>query len=174
MKIYFIRHGESEQNKKELITGHIDSVLSEEGIKQAEEALLNLDTDYSEIYSSDLTRCKHTAEILNKNLNIPIFYDPRLRERHFGSLEGMSWNDIDPTIREKDRHQHYDYREFGGESVDDVKSRVLAFINDIKESKNDKKILVVTSGGVIRLLHNIINGEVHGKIKNSSVHEFKF
>ena len=76
-------------------------------------------------------------------------------------------------MREKDINQQYDYRPYGGESVLNVKSRVLSFINDVKKS-NNKKILVVTSAGIIRLLHNILRGEVHEKIHNSSIHEFNF
>lgn len=176
MKIYFVRHGETESNKKGTVTGHIDSPLSDEGIEQAKKTLLEIPDGFEELYSSDLIRCKQTAEILNQKFNLQIKYDLRLRERHFGSLAGKKFSEMDTTgeMKEKDKNQQYDYRPYGGEHVEDVKKRVFAFIGDIKKYDKHKKILVVTSGGIIRLLHNILNGEVHEKIHNISIHEFKF
>lgn len=176
MKIYFVRHGQTESNKKGTVTGHLDSPLTEEGIEQASKTLLEIPDDFSKIYSSDLIRCKQTAEILNQKLNLPIKYDPRLRERHFGSLAGKKFTEMDTTgeIREKDKNQQYDYRPYGGEHVEDVKKRLFDFINELSRKKTKGKILVVTHGGIIRLLHNIINGEVHGYLENCSVHEFEF
>lgn len=176
MKIYFVRHGESENNKKGGVTGQLDSPLTEEGRMQAQKTILEIPTDISAIYSSDLMRCKQTAEILNTKLNLPILYDVRLRERSFGSLSGKKFGEMDATgvMRQKDQNQVYDYRPFGGEYVDDVKKRLFACIDDIRREKKGKKILVVTHGGIIRLLHNVLNNKVEEKIHNSSVHEFEF
>jgi broad specificity phosphatase PhoE len=175
MKIDFVRHGESENNGKGLITGHLDAPLTTKGEEQAEDTAKKLIHSYSLIYSSDLIRCKQTAEIINRKLNLPIIYDARLRERHFGSLEGKSWMDIHEgeIIKWKDiKEQKYDYRQYGGESVKDVEKRVLSFVNDIMAKK--KKIIVVTSAGIIRLLHHLFHGEIQEKIHNASVHEFEF
>ena len=77
MKIYFIRHGETESNKKGTVTGHIDSPLSEGGIEQTKKTLSEIPNDFQELYSSDLIRCKQTAEILNQKLNLQIKFDVR-------------------------------------------------------------------------------------------------
>lgn len=174
MKLYFARHGQTQFNKDGLITGQIDELLIEEGVKEAEETMKNMATDFTEIYSSDLLRCKQTAEILNKKLNLEIKYDKRLRERNFGSIAGGKFQEIDPSgeMRRKDMDCIYSYREYGGESVDDVKNRLFSFINEIKNKKS--KILIVTHGGIIRLLHNTINNQKHDHVKNSSIHEFEF
>lgn len=172
MKIYFVRHGETEHNKKGVTTGHIDSPLTSEGKEEALKTSLEIPMDFSEIYSGDLARYKQTAEILNEQLNIPIIYDSRLRERHFGSLENKSWEEIGPELRELDKNQKYNYHPYGGESVEDVQNRLFSFINELREKKG--KFLVVTSGGIIRLLHNLLKGETHEVIHNSSVHEFDF
>ena len=66
----------------------------------------------------------------------------------------------------------YDYREYGGESVEDVKNRIFSFIDELKMKEG--KILLVTHGGVIRLLHNTVNNQKQDHIKNSSIHEFEF
>lgn len=176
MKMYFVRHGQSQSNQKGTVTGQNDSPLTEEGIEQANKTFLEISNDFSEIYSSDLIRCRQTAEILNKKLNLPIQYDLRLRERHFGSLAGKKFKEMDATgeMKEKDKNQQYDYRPYGGEHVEDVKKRVFDFISELSRKKTKGKILVVTHGGIIRLLHNIINGQVQGFIENSSIHEFEF
>lgn len=175
MKIDFVRHGESENNGKGLISGHLDLPLTALGMQQAEEIANKLTGGYSLIYSSDLVRCQQTAEIINKKSNLPIFFDARLRERHFGSLEGKHWVDIPDgeVIKWKDiREQKYDYRPYSGESVEDVKKRVFDCINEIKHKKG--KVLVVTSAGIIRLLHHFLNGKNPETIHNASVHEFEF
>lgn len=177
MKMYFVRHGETGANKQGSFTDHNENsltALTNEGIEQASKISLEIRSDFSEIYSSDLIRCKQTAEIINEKLKLPIIYDTRLRERNFGSLQGKTWKEVGQDLRELDKNQKYDYRSFGGESVDDVKNRIMSFIEEIKNTKPKRKILVVTSSGIIRLLHNILNNVVQEKIHNSSIHEFYF
>lgn len=174
MKIYFVRHGQTAHNKNSLITGQLNVPLTREGIEEAEKILLEIPDDFSEIYSSDLLRCQQTAEILNRKLHASIQYDSRLRERDFGSLAGKKITDLDPITMEKDKNQQYDYRPFGGESAEEVKKRLFACIDGIRRNKKSGTSLIVTSGGIIRLLHYVLNGKVSGKINNSSVHEFEF
>ncbi len=174
MRIYFVRHGETNENVAGRLSGHNEALLTERGAQQAEAARAQIPKDITMIYSSDLIRCKQTTQILNKDLQLPITYDARLRERHFGSLTGQSWEEVDPdgSRRARDMKQDYDYREEGGESVEDVRRRVLACMEDMK--KNSKgPVLAVTSAGVIRLLHHSLNNQLHEKIHNSSIHEFE-
>jgi len=174
--MYFVRHGKTAYNGTGRVSGHTDIPLIAEGIAQAEQVAQEIPDDVSAIYSSDLIRCKQTAEILNKKLGLPITYDERLRERSFGSFDGQVWSDIDPdgTLYKKDHSQKYDYRPQGGESVEDVKTRVLACIRHIRDQEREGPVLVVTSAGVIRLLHHILHNEIHEIVHNSSLHEFDF
>lgn len=175
MKINFVRHGQSEHNKIGVINGQImNGSLTNEGIEQAYKTLVEISDNYTEIYSSDLLRAKQTAEILNKKLNLPIIYDIRLRERSFGSIEGKLWKEAGSDLSLIDQAQKYNYRPYGGEAVEDVKQRLLSFLDDIVHNKKGEKILVVTHGGIIRLLHHIFNGKVPERIHNASVHEFEF
>ncbi len=174
MKIHFVRHGQSEHNKIGLInTQTMNGSLSEEGVEQAHKTLEEISDDYATIYASDLIRVKETAEILNKKLNLPIIYDVRLRERNMGSLDGKTWKELGSELLETDRAQKYDYHQYGGESVEDVEKRLLSFLDEVRNTKKDGKILAVTSGGVIRVLHRLLNGEVKETIQNASVHEFE-
>ena len=178
MKVDFVRHGQTKNNIMGILAGHTDVPLNEEGRRQAKETASKISDDYSMIYSSDLIRCKQTAEILNAKMKLPIKYDPRLRERHFGSLEGKKSLEVDPTgvMKERDlAHNDYDYRPFGGEHVGGVKERLFEFLEDVKREVGDNaKILVVTHGGIIRIMHHVLKGKIPEVIHNASVHEFEF
>jgi len=174
MKIYFVRHGQTQKNKERRATGWADDPLNEEGIKEAYKTKEEVPNDFTHIYSSDLVRCRQTAEIINKKLNILTTYDIRLRERNFGSLQGKTIEEIGSELWEKDHNQEYNYQSYGGESVKDVKERLFDFIFDIKKKQNGKKVLIVTHAGIIRLLHHLLKGKIPEKIYNASVHEFDF
>ena len=174
MKIDFVRHGQTHLNKAGIANGRtMDDSLNEEGIEQAKKTLAEISNNYTEIYSSDLLRAKQTAEILNQKLKLTIKYDKRLVERNMGSLTGKSWKEIGLEISEIDKNQEYDYRPYGGESAEDVRKRLFSFIDEIIKNKKDQKILVVTHGGIIRLLHHLLN-KTSETIHNASVHEFEF
>lgn len=172
-KLYFIRHGQSKGNAAGIISGHDDHELNEKGHRDAENAALKVPTNIEAIYSSDLTRCKQTAEIINAHIHVPLTIDPRFKERHFGSLTGKAWEEFDQdhAIRNKDADQEYDYRPYGGESVDEVSIRLHAALDDIKEAHQNASVLIVTSGGIIRLMHYLY-GSKEREIMNGSLHEF--
>jgi len=174
MKLYFVRHGKTQLNKEGKATGQKDELLLEEGIEEAHKTKEEIPNDFTDFYCSDLTRCKQTADILNEKLNLRIKYDNRLRERHFGSLEGQRLSEVDPVLYEKDHNQQYDYRPYGGESVEDVKNRLMDFVSEIQKDHSGKKILIVAHGGIIRLLHHLLKGKIPEKIHNASFHEFDF
>jgi broad specificity phosphatase PhoE len=157
--LFFIRHGETASNKKRIRQGiQIDDYLDAQGVLQIEKiskivGALDLDV----LYTSYLKRAEESAELINKELKslIPIFHDVRLSERDFGSLSGKTheeWDKLLPDNREKEKLQIYDYRPFGGESVEDVRKRSFAAILDIIENQPNKNSGIITHNGVIRLL----------------------
>lgn len=93
MMIYFVRHGETEWNKKEILQGHKDSPSTIKGINNAEKlGKILRDKKIEIIYSSDLGRCVQTAEIINRWLKVKIIKTKELRERNFGDLNGSLLN----------------------------------------------------------------------------------
>ena len=148
MIIYFIRHGETEWNKKKITQGHKDSPLTLKGKKAAEKKgkiLTNKDIEI--IYSSDLGRCVQTAEIINKYLKIKLVKSTELRERDFGSLNG----ELDEKVRKELNLS--DPKEVAprGESFNQLKNRIIDFIR-LLASKKAKKVLLVTHGGIVRAI----------------------
>ncbi len=157
--IYFIRHGETISNKQKIRQGiKIDDYLDTQGVLQIDNTVkiiqhLNLDI----LFTSYLLRAEETAALINRKLKepVPVLHDFRLRERDFGSLSGKSheeWDKILPNNREMEALQMYDYRPFGGESVDEVRQRAISAILDIVENYDHKNIGIITHNGVIRLL----------------------
>jgi broad specificity phosphatase PhoE len=89
---FFIRHGETDWNRQEMMQGHSDIPLNDTGRDQAAKAAAAF-TDHTIrlLVVSPLLRAKETAEILNKNLKAHIILEPDIRERNFGDLEGKSY-----------------------------------------------------------------------------------
>lgn len=181
MKFLFVRHGETDSNKTWVLMGQgVDESLNEEGIKQVEDLALKLNDDFDMIFSSSLKRALETANILNNRFGKPLEIKEELRERHFGSLSGKSWEEVGmltgediEDMKKRDLSQAYDYRRYGGESTSDVTVRLEKFINSVR-SKPYKKILVVTHGGIIRLAYKVFKNEGIVGITNTSIHEFEF
>jgi broad specificity phosphatase PhoE len=157
--LYFIRHGETSSNKKKIRQGvQIDDYLDTQGILQIQQItklveVLKLDI----LFTSYLKRAEETAALINKSLKEPItiLHDFRLRERNFGSLSGKTqaeWDKVLPNNKELETMQNYDYRPFGGESVEDVRQRAVSAILDMIENYDHKNIGIITHNGVIRLL----------------------
>lgn len=156
--LYFIRHGETKSNKDRIRQGvFIDDHLNQEGVLQVEVLVpvikrLNLNL----LATSYLKRAEDTVQVIEDSLpkEIPIIHDFRLKERNFGSLTGKSqeeWDKLLPNNRELEKLQTYDYRPFGGESVDDVRQRGLSAIIDLINNHMGKKIGVIAHNGIIRL-----------------------
>ena len=96
MKLVMVRHGQSMWNLENRFTGWTDVDLSENGIKEAQEAGRLLKANgftFDEAFTSVLKRANHTLEIILNELgesNIPIHYSWRLNERHYGALQGLN------------------------------------------------------------------------------------
>ena len=96
MKLVMVRHGQSMWNLENRFTGWTDVDLSENGIKEAQEAGRLLKANgftFDEAFTSVLKRANHTLELILNELgesNIPIHYSRRLNERHYGALQGLN------------------------------------------------------------------------------------
>lgn len=106
MKLVLLRHGESEWNKENRFTGWTDVDLSENGVKEAEDAgklLKEKGYTFDVSFTSVLKRANRTLEIVLKemNLDIPVHYSYRLNERHYGALQGLNKDEMKKKFGEK-------------------------------------------------------------------------
>ena len=168
MKIYAIRHGQTKLNVKKIINGGIDDELTEEGIKQAETAAHLLPKSIKHMYVSSLERAKQTADILNASLGLPVTHSDDLREVDFGELNGKPFLQ---EYQEKHRALTYNWRPTG-ENFEDVKTRILRILHEIKQDNGDGEALIVGHGGTIRTLYYLEHGTPMGEIENATLFTF--
>lgn len=159
VKIYLVRHGQTEWNKQKRYQGSKDIELDETGLDQAEklaEKLKNI--QWSKVYSSDLQRARKTAEtVINKsNLNIPILEVPELREMHFGDWEGETFTSIEEQFPEKVSAFFSDPTPQiipAGENAETFRERVVKGFEEIlTNGSTEDTILAVSHGGTIRVI----------------------
>ena len=155
-KIYVIRHPYTEFNIKGISQGHADSSLLPESKVIAEKIgrkLTNL--NIKKIHTSDLGRCVETAKIINKILNISILKTQELREQNQGIFNGKRKDFINEKIGSE--FEKPDFIPKNGESLNQVKNRILNFIKKLPE----ETVLLVTHDGCVRsILSKIYNCEI--------------
>lgn len=156
MEILLTRHGQTQWNVLGKVQGKADIELNENGILQAEETgeiLKNENIDL--IICSPLKRAKQTAEIINKNRNVPIIYDEDIIERDFGEFEGVNKKDFDFegywSYKQNKQYQK-------AENIRVFFARVYKFLDKIKVEYNDKRILIVAHGGISIPVNCYFNG----------------
>jgi len=154
--VYLIRHGETLWNKEKRLQGQLDSPLTHEGIRQATELAGKLSTvQFAAVYSSDLERARHTARIIaSRSNNVAVTFDDRIRERHFGCFQGLTWEEITEKFPEeaaKEQSGNPMNLAPGGESKQQLLSRAKAFFEDIALRYLNQKILVISHGGILNV-----------------------
>lgn len=164
MKIYMIRHGETDWNKARKLQGQIDIQLNEFGRSLAvdtEPALRDIPFDL--VITSPLSRAKVTAQLVLAGRDIPMIEDERIMEMGFGAYEGLHCKGENYNIPDPDFHYFYDSpSKFkapeGGEDFYALSARLDEFLNDLLNNSElqDKTILISTHGaslcGILRLM----------------------
>lgn len=174
MKFWAIRHGETSFNNQKLITGLRNPELTQKGIRQITNLRKTLPEKVDYIFSSKLKRCIQSAELINLEFNVPVILDERLNERSFGSLQGKSWEEIDPSgkIRAKDLNFEFDYHSFGGETHKEVLLRTEFFLADLLLKYKNTQNICVTSSGIIKAIYILTDSRILTSIGNGTIHEF--
>lgn len=149
--IVFVRHGESEYNRKGLHQGQFDSPLTEDGKNQAR-SLKEILSKYTfdRIICSPLSRTKVTAEIINENFNIPITFDDGLLEIDKGSFSGTYYKDYEKIKKFKANPKLY-----GAETKQEFYDRCIKAYKEIE--KLDGNTLIVSHGGVYICIYKYLN-----------------
>jgi len=152
-----IRHGETAWNAETRIQGHIDIPLNERGLTQARllaEALAS--EQIAAVYSSDLQRAQQTAAAIASARKLPLNLDQRLRERAFGTFEGLTWAEIETNHAEDSarwRRREPDFAAPGGESLQAFYDRSVAAVERIAQAHPGQTIAVIAHGGVMDCLY---------------------
>lgn len=154
--LYFIliRHGETPWTKQKRYQGSTDVPLNACGRSQVRRFVREVSRYRPDvIFSSSLTRCIESAEILGAELKMKPKIDPRLNEISFGTWEGKT---ADELVRE--HNKSYDRWIKGGlvtpqdgETVASLRGRIKSFIGDCLRKYDNQKIIIVTHGGAMRM-----------------------
>ena len=169
MKLYLIRHGATKEGAEGIILGSIGGNLNEKGLKYSENVagfFINHKIAVAKLLCSDLSRAIQTAEIISKQLNLPLTKYSLIRERSAGIAEGKKEIDID-----WERYESVslpDRKHLGGESFQEVKNRAEQFLNMLKEGQQEDILIISHSVFILMLLSLIKNTSIETELKTKT------
>jgi broad specificity phosphatase PhoE len=144
--ILLARHGETDWNLERRVQGHTDRPLNETGRAQAFALADRLSTESLDaVYSSDLARARETAAVIAGRHGLDVIETSDLREKDFGSWEGLTDTEIMARFPNAQRGEWGD-----GESRAELADRVVAALTEIAAAHFGGRVLVVTHGGPMR------------------------
>ncbi len=179
LRLDLLRHGETELGGG--LRGSLDDALTDKGWAQMRAAVVE-QGPWDRLISSPLQRCARFAHELGAQLELPVHLDKDLQELHFGAWEGQSA----AALMETDAEglglfwaDPYAFTPPEGEPVEDFSARVLAAVARLHAAYAGERILLISHGGVMRLLlaqarglprEQLLNVEVgHGSLFSLSV-----
>ncbi|KAA0969133.1 alpha-ribazole phosphatase family protein [Pseudomonas sp. ANT_H12B] len=179
LRLDLLRHGETELGGG--LRGSLDDALTDTGWAQMRAAVVE-QGPWDRLVSSPLQRCARFAEELGAQLGLPVQLDKDLQELHFGAWEGQSaaaLMQIDAQALGLFWADPYSFTPPQGEQVLDFSTRVLAAIERLHSAYAGERVLLISHGGVMRLLlaqarglprEQLLNVEVgHGALFSLSV-----
>jgi len=147
-----LRHGETELGGG--LRGSLDDALTANGWVQMREAVVARGP-WDRLISSPLQRCARFAEELGARLKLPVTLEKDLQELHFGAWEGQSA----ATLMETDAEglglfwaDPYSFTPPDGEPVSAFSERVLGAVSRLHQAHAGERVLLISHGGVMRLL----------------------
>lgn len=156
-RIFAIRHGETAWNRETRIQGQLDIPLNGLGEAQARRLGAALAGEAIDaIYASDLARTRQTAEAVAATTGAAVTLDARLRERAFGSFEGLTWQEIAerwPEQSERWRRRDLEFSADGGETLPVFYARCVTAVQEIAQAHPGQTIAIVAHGGVMDCLY---------------------
>ena len=154
MRIFLTRHGQTKYNLENRFQGQKDSPLTTKGIKAAEalrDYLKEEDIDF--VVSSPLARARLTAEIIKGEKKWPVYYYQEFMELDFGDWEAAYIPEIENHALYQLLHKTPEkFQAPNGESLVELKKRVVKQLKFLHQNNPDKSILLVVHGIVIRVL----------------------
>lgn len=168
LKLYIIRHGETEWNVIKRFQGQLNTPLTEKGMEKLRKTGKKLENVlFDEVYTSELGRTVASAEIIlnenrgyrNKKLELKKLAE--LNEVYFGVWQGLTYEEVFLKYPEEANNYFYNVKNYKAENVEaenlkDALERFLKGINKILESHKSGNILVVTHGTVFEMFMNYV------------------
>lgn len=184
---FLMRHGESESNLKGVISANKNNpdTLTEKGREQVKKAAATLPKAIDIIIHSGFKRTRETAELVAAALGSPeIIEDDQVRELDLvDDLEGKTWDEYNEHFANWE--ERYTKKLVGSENRRDVQKRMGAFLYDLENKYQAKKILIISHAGTLFALEcaakglNIKEAEQHFAngshyLENAEIRELNF
>jgi probable phosphoglycerate mutase len=160
-EIWLVRHGETPWNAERRVQGWEDIGLNETGVEQARalgrhiKNLTQAGQRLDAVYTSDLKRAHATAQTVADEVGLPLNIHKGVRERHFGVLQGLVYDEMDAHAPEAAaiwRARDPNAELPGGESLGFFYARVVEAINEIAARHVDQRVMVVSHGGAMDIV----------------------
>jgi broad specificity phosphatase PhoE len=151
-RLWLVRHGQTDWNVEGRWQGQtpLAPPLNATGLAQARALAEELSrASFDALYGSDLLRARQTAEIIAARLELPVLFDPRLREVNLGTWEGLLGEEVArdfPLELAERRANPAHQRPPDGETVAEVAKRMRAALGDIASARPVGNVIVVTHG----------------------------
>jgi probable phosphoglycerate mutase len=156
-RLIAVRHGETAWNVEARLQGQLDIPLNERGFEQARRTAHWLAEDTPDVVvSSDLARAQATAQAIASFNRIPLELDPGLRERSFGSFQGMTHVEVAerwPDLSKRWKSRDPEFAPGDGESLTVFYARCIEATLRIAERHAGKTVVLVAHGGVMDCLY---------------------
>lgn len=176
MRLYLLRHGQTEWNIEGKIQGKTDIPLNETGLRQARCLAEGMrERKIGAVYSSPLMRAAQTAEILAEEKGLSVSVLPELREVDFGLWEGRSWTEVDAEFHEDFRRWEENPAEYmptGGESRESCRERCRAAMEQILAGAVTDAAIVAHGGILAHVADYLLRNQKEKEeiiVKNASI-----
>ena len=168
LKLYIVRHGETEWNVIKRFQGQLNTPLTEKGMEKLRETGKNLENVlFEEVYTSKLERTVNSAEIIlnenrgYKNKKMELKKLAELNEVYFGVWQGLKYEEVFLKYPEEANNYFYNVKNYKAENVEaenlkDALERFLRGINKILDNHKSGNILIVTHGTVFEMFINYV------------------
>ena len=168
LKLYIVRHGETEWNVIKRFQGQLNTPLTEKGMEKLKETGKNLENVlFEEVYTSELERTVNSAEIIlnenrgYKNKKMELKKLAELNEVYFGVWQGLKYEEVFLKYPEEANNYFYNVKNYKAENVKaenlkDALERFLRGINKILDNHKSGNILIVTHGTVFEMFINYV------------------
>ena len=168
LKLYIVRHGETEWNVIKRFQGQLNTPLTEKGMEKLRKTGKKLKNIlFDQVYTSELGRTVASAEIIlnenngYKNNKLELQKLAELNEVYFGVWQGLTYEEVFLKYPEEADNYFYNVKNYNAENVEaenlkDALERFLKGINKILNIHKSGNILVVTHGTVFEMFMNYV------------------
>ena len=149
MKLFLVRHGETEWNRSGKFLGQHDVPLNDRGLSQARDiAKASVSWKPTAVYSSPLARTMQVAGEIGRTVGLDVCPDPRLMELDLGNVEGISGEQMRnewPNLHQVWRDSPESVIMPGGESLVQLENRTWAAFCELEQAHSDSDNIVIVS-----------------------------